>query len=367
MLAYIIERIARDGVSPTLEEIAFALKISKGRAHQLIGQLVADGRLERRPGAQRRLVVRDVAASREVLSEVLNRLGWNVNDHPPPAPTPYPHVQLPRLPTLRYLPDPDSPGEPLALPAVTASSTAAGHDPVYVGNDYLGVTWQSASGADRQWLLVDLGADRAIDFAALLGCDGAGAPWTLNVEVATAAQGDGFPAGSFATGDLPFLAGAAMWESGRGIGWWSGDRLVGRYIRLTIGGLAGAAATVGRLVLGARIQLDRNFSFGGKFGVKDLGSYDLSARGVPLKRRGVRLPTLSIEFTAVHKWEVEAAIRPLIERLGNTGELFICTDPSPDAQRQRRCYYGTLVGDLAAVQRKASGWGWQANQVSLIR
>lgn len=111
VLAYIIERIARDGVSPTLEEIAIALKISKGRAHQLIGQLVAEGRLERRPGAQRRLVVRDMAESREVLSEVLARLGWNVNDQAPPGAAPYPHVQLPRLPTLRYLPDPDSPGE----------------------------------------------------------------------------------------------------------------------------------------------------------------------------------------------------------------------------------------------------------------
>lgn len=76
---------------------------------------------------------------------------------------------------------------------------------------------------------------------------------------------------------------------------------------------------------------------------------------------------MSIEFNAVHKDEVEAAVRPLIERIGNTGEVFVCTDPTPDAQRQRRCYYGTLVGDLTAVQRRAAGWSWQVNQVSLIR
>jgi len=257
--------------------------------------------------------------------------------------------------------------EPLAFAGVTASSTAAGHDAAYVGNDYLGVTWQSAAGAAAQSLVVDLGADRALDFAALLGCDGAAATWTLTVEVATAGQGAGFPAGSFSTGALPFLAGLAGWDSGRGIGWWSGAAIVGRYVRLTIGGLGNAAATVGRVVIGGKLQLHRNFAFGGKFGVKDLGSYDLSARGVPLKRRGPKLPTLSIEFTAVHHDEVVAAVRPLIERIGNTGEVFVCTDPTPDAQRQRRCYYGTLVGDLGTVQKRAVGSSWQVNMVSLIR
>lgn len=257
--------------------------------------------------------------------------------------------------------------KPLAFAGVTASSSAAGHDPAYVSNDYLGVTWQSAAGAASQSLVVDLGADRPLDFAALLGCDGATAAWTLAVEVATAGQGPSFPAGSFSTGVLPFLAGAAGWESGRGIGWWSGASIVGRHVRLTIAGLGNAAATVGRLVLGAKLQLHRNFAFGGKFGVKDLGSYDLSSRGVPLKRDGVKLPTIAIEFNAVHKDEVESAVRPLIERVGNTGELFVCTDPTPDVQRQRRCYYGTLVGDLTAIQRRAAGWGWQINQVSLIR
>jgi len=256
--------------------------------------------------------------------------------------------------------------EPLAFAGVTASSTAAGYDPAYVGNDYIGVVWRSTGGNSQQ-LLVDLGANLSIDFVALLGCDGATAAWTLRVETATSAQGTTFPAGSFNSEDLPFLAGAAGWASGRGIGWFAGAARIARYVLLTIGGLGGDAATVGRVVIGSQIQLHRNFAFGGKFGVKDLGSYDLSARGVPLKRRGPKLPTLSIEFNAVHKDEVEAAVRPLIERIGNTGEVFVCTDPTPDAQRQRRCYYGTLVGDLTAVQRRAAGWGWQVNQVSLIR
>ena len=37
--------------------------------------------------------------------------------------------------------------EPLAMPAVTASATAAGYDPLNVANIYMGVVWKSPTGA----------------------------------------------------------------------------------------------------------------------------------------------------------------------------------------------------------------------------
>src|SRR3546814_4128372 len=56
------------------------------------------------------------------------------------------------------------------------------------------------------------------------------------------------------------------------------------------------AMRAARLAIGARIQLDRNFAFGGTFGVHDLGSFDFSPRGVLLRRRSKKLRTVNIGF-----------------------------------------------------------------------
>jgi len=49
--------------------------------------------------------------------------------------------------------------KPLPFAAVSASSTAAGYDPSYIGNDHMGVVWKSATGADSRAITVDMGAD----------------------------------------------------------------------------------------------------------------------------------------------------------------------------------------------------------------
>lgn len=257
--------------------------------------------------------------------------------------------------------------KPLALGSVSASSTETGYDAANVANDYLGVVWKSATGAASRSITLDLGADVALDFAALLGCTGATGSWTLTVEAATAAQGPSFPGGSFNSGALAFLAGATMPESGRGVGWWSnGATVTGRYWRFTIGGLASAAATVARIVIGRKLQLERNFVFGGAFGVRDFSQVDFSARGVLLRRRAARLPVIGISFANAHRDEVETAIMPLLQQVGGAEPIFLCTDPAADALRQKRCYFGPLTGELGTIQRNASAWEWKVNIASLI-
>lgn len=260
---------------------------------------------------------------------------------------------------------------PLPIAAASASASGAGHDPMFAGNDHMGIVWKSPAGAATRTLTIDLGADMAIDTLVLLGLTGAMPGWTLRVDVATAAQGSGFPAGSWIGTAAPLLAGAVMPQSGRGKALWTapsaGGPPPGRYVRLTFAALANAAVTVARVVIGRRIVLARNFQFGAAFGVRDLGTADFSARGVLLRRFGARLRSIGLSFSHVHRDEAEGAMLPLLEAVGNTGTLALVTDPDPHEQRQNRIYYGLLAGDLGMVWARANGFECRANLVALDR
>lgn len=259
---------------------------------------------------------------------------------------------------------------PLAMPAVTASATAAGHDPMYVANDFLGVVWKSPADSTSQFLTIDLGTDTEFDTIGLFGLTGAQANWQMQVKVATAAQGSSFPAGSWVGGVETLLAGAAMPTSGRGKALWLAPESpppAGRYVRITFGAPTNVAFTVGRVVIGKRIQLHRNFQFGAAFGVRDLGSFDFSARGVPLRRRGEKLRSVGLTFPHVHRDEIDDYTAPLLERIGNTEVIALVTDPDAHEQRQNRMYLGPMVGDLGYVWSRANGFESRANVVGLDR
>lgn len=261
--------------------------------------------------------------------------------------------------------------KPLAIAAATASATAAGFDPAYVGNDYMGVQWKSPTGAASRSLVIDLGGDTAFDTIALFGLTGAQPGWTLQVEAATAAQGSGFPGGSWVGTAAGLLAGTAMPTSGRGKSLWLAPSAspppASRYIRLTFAALSNAAVAVSRVAIGKQFQFARNFEFGAAFGVRDLGSFEFSARGVPLRRRAEKLRSVGISFGNVYRDEVEAIVHPLLEQVGNTEPIVLVTDPDAHAQRQNRMWFGPLVGDLGTVWPRASGFEWRANLVGLDR
>ena len=106
-LAYIVERIARTGTSPSFEEIGRALAVSATRANELVGQLIERGVIEKTPGAQRSLRVRDMAHSRGALDQALRRLGWAVAEPLGMLSGGLPNGQLPVLPPFEHLPDMD--------------------------------------------------------------------------------------------------------------------------------------------------------------------------------------------------------------------------------------------------------------------
>ena len=257
--------------------------------------------------------------------------------------------------------------KPLPLSTVAASSTATG-DPTYLGNDYAGVIWKSAL-LTSLTLLVDLGADTPVDTLFLFGVK-APTTGTVGVKGATSAQGSGFGAGAFTDGgSVSIFAGTNRLTSGAGVTLWSapgGWPAAVRYLQLTLANSSASTFQVSRIAVGARIALSRNFVFGGAIGVRDLGSLDFSRRGVLMRARGAKLRTASLTFSNVLKSEVEAAVEPLIEQVGNTEPVAIITDPSADPMRERRCFFGQLVGDLGNTWRNAAAWEWKANVVSLF-
>ncbi|OWK32280.1 LexA family protein [Sphingomonas mucosissima] len=107
VLAFIIERIARFGVSPTYEEISAELAVSPSRSKELVAQLIERGIVEKTPGGQRSLRVRDVAGSRNALEAVMRKLGWITAEPMGGLQQPFPNGQLPMVPPFEHLPDVD--------------------------------------------------------------------------------------------------------------------------------------------------------------------------------------------------------------------------------------------------------------------
>jgi hypothetical protein len=203
----------------------------------------------------------------------------------------------------------------------------------------------------------------------------------VQIALATAAQGSGFSGSNTGSGTgtgnywavtQALLAGSATPVSGKGVMLWSAPASAGppaavRYIKLSFAGLgSGAAIQISRIVAGARIALSRNFSYGGNLGVRDLGELTFSARGAMLRRRAAKLRTIALTFSNIRKDEVEALTKPLLEQIGNTETIALVTDPGTDAQRQNRCYFGPVVGDLGQVWRTSASWEAKINLVSLF-
>jgi SOS-response transcriptional repressor LexA len=113
-LAFIINRLVKTGTSPSYEEIGLAMqpRVSKRRAQELVTQLIAEGVIEKTPGAQRALRVRDVTRARGIVDEFARSLGWVVAAPLGALQQPFPQGPLPMLPPFRHPPDANDRGSP---------------------------------------------------------------------------------------------------------------------------------------------------------------------------------------------------------------------------------------------------------------
>lgn len=257
--------------------------------------------------------------------------------------------------------------EPLAISSVKAiDGSATGYDPAVVANDLLGVVWQSEVETMTR-LRIDLGSDVPFDTIILLGLGGTLSTATLQVSIATDAQGPSFGP-SWSDSARTLTAGANAPRSGRQKSLWTapaGAPAAARYIMLRFDIPASSAISVGRVIVGQRIALQRNFRFGAARGVRSLGDVRFSPSGVPLVRRGGKLRTIGLSFSAIYNDEVENSIAPLIERVGTDTPIALVTDPADHADRQNRIYFGYLDGAPGTVQARAASYQADFNMVAL--
>lgn len=272
---------------------------------------------------------------------------------------------------------------PLPFTVAYDPHAAAGYSIANTNLDYAGVIWQSIQGTAFAFG-VDLGAEYPIDTIMLFGLWGritSGSAF-VRVSLATAAQGPTFAGSAVSNGlgtgnywldvrtppiftsyDSPTSRAVFLWTSPDGVT----RPAVARYVSINFASLnATDYVQFSRMVIGQRFQPERNFSYGGSFGVRDLGALDFSRRGVLQRTRGKKLRTAGLTFSNLRKDEVEARTKPLLEQIGNTEMIALVTDPTVSTQLIGRSYFGPLLGDLSQVQRNAVAWEAKANLVSIF-
>lgn len=256
------------------------------------------------------------------------------------------------------------------LPAAYGSQlgTLAGV-PSNAGNDFFGVTWSGQPVGGNSDIWVDLGSNQLIDTIAILGIrDVTGGAPQFQIGASTAAQGLA-GVGTWYSTVHPLFAGSNALTNGRQAMLWTAPAAAGppasRHWQIVAQGV-GAGFRISRIVLGRRIALARNFSFGAGFGVRSFGSVNFSNRAALIRRRAPKLRTVSLSFQNIYRDEVEAQIQPLIETIGIDDPILLITDLDAHAMRTRRMFFGHLEGDLKTVQRNAVGWQWQADLTSLF-
>lgn len=244
--------------------------------------------------------------------------------------------------------------------AVTTAGTPQLGAGAYAFNDYAGVVCQLACDAGgAASIRFDLGSVQPIDALMVFGVELL--PAGATVALSKAGSADGAYTQIAAGGAY---AGTERLTSGAGVSVLDVPPTSARYLQVTFAG--GAAVRLSRIVVGKRIQPERNYGFGAGFGVRDLGSLDFSPRGVLARRRGRKLRTASLTFSNLHRDEAEAQTGPLLELVGNTEPVALLTDPEAHALRERRAYFGPLVGDLSHVIRRADAYEAKCNLVSLF-
>lgn len=256
---------------------------------------------------------------------------------------------------------------PLDIEASYCSTAATGYRASFAADDRMGLVWRSTTGSATQWLVFDLGADTPLDTITIHGLTDALDTWQWAVELATEAQGR-FTGSYWAGSATDLLAGAEMPVSGRGRGIWTapdGAPASARYVRLAFSALGTSAIEVGRVCIGSRITLGRNFTYGAVQSVRPLGSVGFSVRGNLLRRRGAKLRGVGVSCDAVTRAEAEASVLPLLEQVGNDEPVVLCLDPTADDQRQNRIWFGFLQGDLGAVFARVDGFTCQFNVLAV--
>lgn len=251
---------------------------------------------------------------------------------------------------------------PVDLGSVTAASARAGF-PVTNINRFksAGLTWKSGtvSGGQR-WARGQFASAQQIDFCAIVGAnpqfttmyrlrlgysqtdvDGSEAPYdsgtipfipSFDEDVGSASLSMDFIGKQYLleTPPSPFHSHLEL-AVAQGCTWWRID-VTGQTVDFQCSAL----------VLGKKVEPSHFYNLDFEYGVKDLGSLDFSRWGVWDEEDGKVLRTVSFTLGWQSEAEYEASFRPMIERLGKRGVVYVVFDPTVSPYRATRTYMGVF-------------------------
>ena len=230
---------------------------------------------------------------------------------------------------------------PLDLGFVVASAADAGY-PVFSLNRHkaIGLTWK-ASATGGLWARGKFSTAQVVDFAAIISANAqAGTTYRLRLGT-TQVQVDGTSAPYDSTA-LPFINPAITREDGL---YHSHHELpapvTALWWRIDIGGHTGGFQA-SSLVLGKRVEPSHFYNLDFEYGTRDLGGMDFTKYGVLDEDPGVVFRTVDFTLGWQSEDEFEISFRPMIEKLGKRGIVFVAFDPEPTIYRQARTYMGVF-------------------------
>lgn len=229
---------------------------------------------------------------------------------------------------------------PLNLGTLASGNVASGYAIAHLNRlKAAALAWRS-SGNSNLWARGDFGATRQVDFCALMAAN-AQAGTTIRLRLGTTqAEVDG--TAPYDSGATTLINPAITREDGlyhshleipsvQNARWW----------RIDIGGHTGDFQAAS-LVLGKRAASTYLYNQDFEYGVEDFGSMDITRFGVMDEEPGVIMRSLGFTLGWTTEAEFEATFRPMIEKLGGRGMVYVCFSPEATVNRQARTYLGVM-------------------------
>lgn len=229
---------------------------------------------------------------------------------------------------------------PLDLGTITTGNETAGYPAANLNRPKaIGLTWKS-TGAANVWVRGDLGANKDIDFCSIVSAN-ALAGTTIRVRLGdTQAEVDG--TADYDSTAVAFISPSITREDGL---YHSHLELPSvqtkRWFRIDIAGHTGDFQAA-NLVLGKKIEPSGFYNFEWAIGIEDLGGLEISRYGVFDEEVGSIMRTLEFSLGWQTEAEFETNFRPMMEKLGTRGIIYLCFDPDPTIYRQAKTYMGVF-------------------------
>lgn len=133
------------------------------------------------------------------------------------------------------------------------------------------------------------------------------------------------------------------------------SEVTARYWRVELDDDANADGYVeiGRLVLAPRFQPSINYAVGAEFGFLDNTNVGRSLSGARYYDVRARARTLAVQFQNLPTNEAVAVLRDLHEEIGQSGQVYVVSDPADTWNLQRRSFLAN-VRQLSAVAYSAA-------------